>query len=203
MAKKVTKKAARRPANGAAAKYLIHFYGELWNPDMIEWGRQGPGGKGKLLGKFKRGKTTHEVDFWEQRGVYALYLDFKLVYVGQVFDGPLGYRMRTHLTDRFGGRWDMFSWFGASTVRATKCQLPGQRQLRPRTVIDTMESVLIAVADPPLNRKRNSIPGAIQVAQPKSKSPHTIRAYLERLNKAGAESFEGVNKKLDRIEDAL
>ena len=203
MAKKKAKKKIRKAPAGTDAKHLIHFYGELWNPDIIDWGTRGAGNKGEMRGKFKRDKKTSEVNFWEQRGIYALYLDFQLVYVGQVFDGPLGKRLRDHLTDRFGGRWDMFSWFGASTVKQKTCQIPGQRQLRPQTVINTLEAVLISTANPPLNRKRNSIPGALKVDQPESKVPHTIRNYLETLTHAADESFAAVTKKLDDIESSL
>jgi len=163
---------------------LIRIYGEFWNPDVVDWGRRGPGNRGTLPGKIKtRSGRTREVDFWDVRGVYALYDDFKLVYAGQVFDRALGARLRNHLTDRFAGRWDMFSWYGTSSLRETTVRVPGARQVEPSEVINTLEALAIALTDPPLNRRHNQIPGARLVQQVKSPHPHTIRHYLEEILK--------------------
>ena len=171
---------------------LIHLYGEFWNPDVIEWGSRGKGNKGKLLGKtrikFKAGgklkERVEEVDFWDARGVYALYDNFQLVYVGQAIEGKvgcLGKRLRDHLTDLFAGRWDMFSWFSTSSLRRKKVRLPGQRQVSPSEIIDTLEAFAILLATPPLNRKYNHMPKAREVEQKKSPHPQTVRHYLETI----------------------
>jgi hypothetical protein len=95
---------------------LIRAYGQYWNPDIVDWGKQGPGNKGQLLGSGKWGATTIDIDVWDQHGIYVLHDEFRCVYVGQTSGQFLGKRLRDHLTDRFAGRWDMFSWFGIDSV---------------------------------------------------------------------------------------
>lgn len=189
---------------------LIHLYGEFWNPDTIDWGapgkkKGGDGNKGSLIGKVKAesGKTV-VLDFWDARGVYALYDNFRLVYVGEAFRGVtgcLGKRLRDHLTDRFAGRWDMFSWFSTSSMRERTLRAPGSRQVSPDAVIDTLEAFAIVLANPPLNRRYNQMPKARAVEQGKSPHPHTIRHYLEtiikRLDGAGAKA-KGSKTKLKK-----
>ena len=62
---------------------LIRAYAQLWNPDTVDWGKQGPGNKGQLLGKVQRKGKTHKVNFWDAKGIYVLHADFKAVYVGK------------------------------------------------------------------------------------------------------------------------
>lgn len=166
---------------------LVNLYGELWNPDAVSWGKRGPGNKGELLGVVgvvSGGKTRRVTrDFWEARGVYALYENFRLVYIGKASDQPLGKRLRDHLTDRLAGRWDMFSWFSTSTLRAKAVRSPGQRQAQAGDVISTLEALAIAVTQAPLNRRYSGFPGARAVEQKKSPHPHTVRHYLEEILK--------------------
>lgn len=90
--------------------------------------------------------------------------------------------MRNHLSDRFAGRWDMFSWFSLSTINTTTAGLraPGTRQVNPTTLINTLEALSIGIADPPLNRRRETIPGATEAIQVKG-NPKSIRTYLEEI----------------------
>ena len=163
---------------------LIKCYGEFWNPDMVDWGKRGAGNKGKLIGQIK--PSNKHIDFWEARGIYVLHENFKAIYVGQAFSTQIGKRLRDHLSDRIAGRWDMFSWYSTSAVRTTTRDVskPGQRQIRPETIVDTMEALAILVADPALNRKREALPNAFEAEQVSSPTPQTIRHYLhEILNK--------------------
>lgn len=164
---------------------LIRLYGQFWNPDAVQWGGKGAGNKGQLLGKVTTDSDKKKIlDFWEARGVYTLYEDFRLVYVGQSLtgkDGCLGKRLRDHLTDRFAGRWDMFSWFSMSSLRENTLRNPGTRQITPINVVSTLEAFGIAIASPPLNRRYNQFPGAREVEQAKSPHPQTVRHYLERI----------------------
>ena len=146
---------------------LIKFYGEYWNPDVIDWGAQGAGNKGTLNGSIKVDKKKTQVDFWEARGIYALHENYRVTYVGKAFGLPIGKRVRDHLTDRLAGRWDMFSWYSTSNYRKMTNDLSkaGQRNLNPETIISTLEALAILIADPPLNRKRESLPNAQEVEQ--------------------------------------
>lgn len=87
------------------------------------------------------------------------------------------------MSDRFAGRWDMFSWFSISNPRITKrdVAIPGQRQLGPSIVTSTLEALAILIADPALNRKREALDGAYEAVQPQGAKPKTIRSYLEEL----------------------
>ena len=162
---------------------LIRAYGLLWNPDTVEWGKKGAGNKGKLSGKVKLKGKTHQIDFWEAQGIYVLHADFKAVYVGKADANRLGPRLRDHLTDRFAGRWDMFSWFSLSTIATTYkgVRAPGERQVAAKTLADTLEALAILIADPALNRRRENLPSAAQAEQVKSPHPQTVRRYLEDI----------------------
>src|ERR1039457_4974310 len=88
---------------------LIRAYGEWWDPTFVEWGRKGPGNKGKLSGTFAQTETN----VWDQRGIYVLLQDWQVVYVGKTGSMSLGTRLRTHyFSDDVAGRWDRFSWYG-------------------------------------------------------------------------------------------
>ena len=63
-------------------------------------------------------------------------------------------RLKFHTTDRLGGRWDRFSWFGLRSVGPDgKLSDPSLRWSHS-VVIETMEAVLIESLEPPLNRRR-------------------------------------------------
>jgi hypothetical protein len=162
---------------------LIKAFGLFWNPDLVDWGSVGAGNSGKLIGKTKIDGEKFKIDYWEAKGIYVLHTDFKTVYVGQAYSVPIGKRIRDHLSDRFAGRWDMFSWYSVSNPRKTQLDVsqPGQRSLNPDTIINTLEALAILVADPALNRKRESLTGAVEAFQPSNAKPKTVRHYLESL----------------------
>jgi hypothetical protein len=154
-----------------------------WNPEVVDWGTPGAGNQGTLIGKVKLNDSTFRIDFWNAYGIYALHNEFTVCYVGKAAETPLGLRLRNHLTDRHAGRWDMFSWFSLSKIRTTQRDVsdPGARYLNPSTVNDTLEALAILIADPKLNRKRETLPSAIRALQVASPHPRTIRSYLERI----------------------
>lgn len=172
---------------------LIKAYGQFWNPDIVDWGSQGRGKQGHLWGKTKKDGNTSRIDYWNSRGVYILHAEFKTIYVGQAFDTKLGPRLRTHLTDRFMGRWDMFSWFSVSAPRFTQKDVSdgeSQRQIATSSLVDTLEAFGILIADPALNRKRERFTGAYEAVQTKAKSIKTVRSYLEKIL-SGVEKLKG------------
>ena len=163
---------------------LIRAYGQFWNPDIIDWGSRGNGNRGSLEGRVKRGHETVNVDCWNQRGIYVLYYDFKSVYLGQAFGQSIGKRLRDHLTDRFAGRWEMFSWYGIDTIKKDGAlRRAGTRRIDPKALVDMIEALGILLADPPLNRKRESLSDARLVEQQKSPHPQTTRHYLQQILK--------------------
>ena len=77
---------------------MIRSYGLHWKTENVFWGRPGMGHPGKLLGAASRSSKAHPVDFRVQRGIYALYADYELVYVGQTGSGDdrLFKRLKSH-----------------------------------------------------------------------------------------------------------
>ncbi len=164
---------------------LIRAFGQFWNPEIIEWGKQGPSNKGQLLGDVRIGTKYVTIDFWEAKGIYVLFDRFKCVYVGKALESSIGFRLRSHLSDRFAGRWDMFTFFSVSTVNKIKKNTrdPGQRQVTKGTTINTLEALAILVADPNLNRKRERFQDAHEATQTKQANPRTERNYYEEIIK--------------------
>jgi hypothetical protein len=113
-----------------------------------------------------------EVDFREQRGVYVLCDDnFKMLYVGQAGYGNqrLYQRLHQHRTDALGERWSKFSWFGIDPVRGRighkHLQETEPASAEVGTVLNHLEAILIAAAEPMLNRQGGKFGGALQFYQ--------------------------------------
>jgi hypothetical protein len=162
---------------------IIAAYGEWWDPHLVEWGKRGPGLGGKLAGRLEKGTLT---DAWDQRGIYVLFQDWEVVYVGKTGQRPLGGRLRQHLADDVAGRWDRFSWYGirrinqAGDLRAVPAPT---RKLASDEAIATLEALLIRVTAPLLNRRRESLPDAKFVAQDTDQAPLGARGHLAAIEK--------------------
>ncbi|MGA2320943.1 MAG: GIY-YIG nuclease family protein [Solirubrobacteraceae bacterium] len=158
---------------------LIAAYGEWWDPHAVEWGSQGAGNQGRLEG-IEKGSRGLTIDIWDQRGIYVLFQDWSVMYVGKTGNQPLGRRLKQHRADDVAGRWDRFSWFGVRNINADgslgATPLPS-RQVRAPDVIATLEAVLIRVTTPSLNHRRESIPEAKLLVQP-APPARPLRAYL-------------------------
>ncbi len=168
---------------------LIKAYRQYWNPDIVDWGKQGPSNKGKLHGdvKFKDNKAI-AIDFWNAKGIYVLFDRFKCIYVGKALESSIGNRLRSHLSDRLAGRWDMFSFFTVSTINKTTKNTRdtndlGHRQVPRSVVVNSFEALAILVADPSLNRKREKFSDAMEAIQSKQPNPRTERNYYEEIVK--------------------
>ena len=123
--------------------------------------------KCKVKGKFL------EVDVWDQAGVYILYNNYQIVYVGSTTEHRLGKRLRRHLRDRHRGRWNSFSWFGIKAIKKTDGSLSKvtTRGVTAIGIIKALEAILIEVIDPPLNRIHEKIKDAVRVEQLKPERP--------------------------------
>ncbi|WP_428539103.1 GIY-YIG nuclease family protein [Rhodopila sp.] len=135
---------------------MIKAYGLHWHSDKVFWGR--PRVPGTLLGAVSRTKSAKPIDFRDQRGIYALYANYDLVYVGQAGKNTgdrLFKRLRAHKRDHLSERWNRFSWFGTQWVTqhglsADIEKLHGNVSL----VLDILEAVATAIAEPRLNLQR-------------------------------------------------
>lgn len=135
---------------------MIRSYGVHWHVERVNWGSKGV--LGKLLGAASRSPISRPVDFRYQRGIYALYADYELVYIGQtggenqrLFD-----RLKTHKSDHLSERWNRFSWFGIHRVLATG-ELSADAAgvgASVKVALNILEAVAIAIAEPRLNLQR-------------------------------------------------
>lgn len=138
------------------ADTLIKTVGFFWRPDDVFWGR--PKNPGRLLGKPAAQKKAKPVDFREQSGIYVLYSDYHIVYVGQTGKGGqnLFVRLRQHRFDDLAGRWNQFSWFGVRRALKGGELSKKSAQFHPSlvTTLDHVEGVLIHAAEPPRNGQK-------------------------------------------------
>lgn len=137
---------------------MISNYGIHWSADRVDWGSPGPNNEGKLLGGLTPSSHAKPVDFREQRGIYALYSDYELVYVGQTGAGRnrLLNRLKSHRVDHLSERWDRFSWFGVRWVtnQHTLAADTAAAHAPIEDALNIMEAVSIAIAEPRLNLQR-------------------------------------------------
>ncbi len=132
---------------------LIRNFGLFWKVQDVFWGT--PNNAGTLLGVLAWNITADAVDFRDQRGVYVLYADYDLVYVGQNNGQQLLGRLKQHRKDDLSERWNRFSWFGLRAVRVNG-QLAQYNQAvhaSNRDVLNHIEAILIHSAEPQLNRQ--------------------------------------------------
>jgi hypothetical protein len=135
---------------------MILSYGLYWHADRVFWGR--PKVRGTLYGAASRSLKARPVDFRDQRGIYALYADHELVYVGQTGAGSdrLFKRLKGHKSDHLSERWDRFSWFGTQWVTKIN-ELSKDTAAVSQTVeaaLNILEAVSIAISEPRLNLQR-------------------------------------------------
>jgi len=107
-----------------------------------------------------------KANFWQMSGVYALYMNNDLIYVGQASVENLGDRLKHHNTkDELRHRWNSFSWYGTRSVGKTRDTMGLYRLLSPKkhgtastkNLIDVLETLAIRIIDPPMNRQREKI----------------------------------------------
>jgi hypothetical protein len=95
------------------------------------------------------------IDFRDQIGIYALYADYQLVYVGQAGSGDqtLFSRLKQHRKNDLAGRWNRFSWFGVLRVLASGALSSKTDAVHPNLpdVLNHIEAILIHAAEPPMN----------------------------------------------------
>jgi hypothetical protein len=124
----------------------LRAFGMYWKRDAVIWR-----GRPKLLGR--QGPAATRVNFANQIGVYLLHDRDRVLYVGRATDALVA-RLLAHTTDRLGGRWDRFSWFGLRNVGPDGELVDSTVPWDQMVVIETLEALLIESLEPPLNRRR-------------------------------------------------
>jgi hypothetical protein len=138
----------------------LRAFGMYWSRDNVIWN-----GKSRLLGR--QSLNSSQVNFSEQVGVYLLHDRDRVIYVGRASD-TLFTRLRAHTSDRLGGRWDRFSWFGLRAVDSDGKLSDPAMPWTHAVVIETLEALLIECLEPPQNRKRGDFSAVefLQVRDP-------------------------------------
>ncbi|MGI9025151.1 MAG: GIY-YIG nuclease family protein [Burkholderiaceae bacterium] len=134
----------------------------------------------------KQQADAKRVDFGKQRGIYILYDHHTVLYVGRSIDRPLGKRLYEHTTDRLGGRWNRFSWFGLLEVSDDGSLSSVRMPTDLASIIGTLEAVLIESLEPPQNRKRGDDLSGVEYVQDKDELQerelqNTLRSIEQRL----------------------
>ena len=130
------------------SRIRVSSYGLYWEREKVNWN------KGMVLGRQTSGADP--VNFAEQKGVYMLYRDHALTYVGRAIGPTSGLfsRLKRHTRDHKALRWNRFSWFGFRPVtdEGNLGELPGPISTEDHIII--LEAVMIEALDPPINRYR-------------------------------------------------
>jgi len=131
---------------------FINAFGIYWNRNLVYW-KTTP----DLLGIQQIGAS--EVNFKDQIGIYLLHDSRETIYVGQAIEQPLGQRLKNHTTDRLGGRWDRFSWFGFYPVNENGKLLMDIKldNITVQNIGDILEAILIESIEPRQNRKQGNL----------------------------------------------
>jgi len=91
---------------------IVTSYGWHWRRDLFK----APGRRYHVVGRIGHGNRTKGADFGEQEGIYALYLDGQLTYVGIAVHQSLSDRLQVHCRDSHKDDWDEFTWFGSRAI---------------------------------------------------------------------------------------
>jgi hypothetical protein len=169
--------------------HLIKQYGELWNPEYVDWARSW-----KLLGKRSKGSKSSDINVYEERGIYVLYNDYTPVYVGKALQQSIGYRLQLHReSSRKGTRWDAFSWFGFCGLRpdGDVKKLNLHVGLKTTAAIEMLEALLITVIDPRLNSKKETLKGATRLFQSKTDSKPDFHDRFNQMEELLREISKG------------
>jgi HB1, ASXL, restriction endonuclease HTH domain len=153
---------------------IINSFGLYWNRNQVHW-KTTP----DLLGIQQIGATT--VNFKNQIGIYLLHDSRETIYVGQAIEQSLGQRLRNHTSDRLGGRWDRFSWFGFFPVNDDG-GLNKELKFDDITVQyfgDILEAILIESIEPRQNRKQGNLFYGIEYLQ--QEAPEIKKRMKEQL----------------------
>lgn len=135
---------------------LISNVGFFWREDHVFWGAGSSAGS--LLGVLAKNVTAEAIDFREQSGIYVLYSDYKVLYVGQCGLGKqkLLNRLKQHRVDDLAERWDRFSWFGIRRVLGNGELSKEKLAVHPTlaNVLNHVEGVLIHAVEPAMNSQK-------------------------------------------------
>lgn len=130
------------------------------------------------------GKELKEM-FHGKSGIYALYKEDKLYYVGLA--SSLYGRIRWHLKDKHSGKWDHFSIF---IIKSSK-------------YLKDLETAIITIAEPKGNSIRGSIPNQRFLKRLLRKRIKEKRKTLKNKIINKNEEIDNLNESITQIEKAI
>lgn len=119
---------------------LIGSYGLFWDRDKVDFAANG----WRLLGRQGLNTGTLRItDFRRARGVYVLYNDVGVYYVGLAAKSKgIGGRIKDHLKDEHQSGWTRFSWFSFDDP-SDECYADGVHLLDQYDAVEVDSPVLI------------------------------------------------------------
>ena len=157
----------------------IGSFGTFWQRDLVDWQAH----SWRLLGRRGLNKGNLRVaDFRRARGVYVLYNDINVYYVGlATSQRGIGGRLHDHLNDEHWAGWNRFSWFAFDgpdddtvldsdgVVRVV--QTYTSVELDAPVLIRDLEALLLAVTKPMGNISSTNFSEAKEWLQVATKTP--------------------------------
>ena len=137
-----------------AQNLSVAAYGLHWERHKVNWSN------GRILGYDTDPKQA--IDFSNQQGVYLLHNWQSIVYVGRTDAEKSGLLQRLrhhHRRSDWSGKWERFSWFGVRQVDDQGNMIDGPDIATKEIVVALMETLLIEVLGPALNRNQGDYLG--------------------------------------------
>lgn len=171
---------------------IIETYGLFWDATNVAWDIGG--NKRAIWGTPAWQKRAEPVNFATQVGIYVLFSGHKMIYVGQVGSGraTLFGRLRRHRHDHLSGRWDRFSWFGLRAVKdnGTLGTIRKIKRSQHSAILNQMEAVLVAAAEPVLNKQGGRF----------GRRRRYVQIRDERLGPSESEMIQAIHDHLSDLE---
>jgi hypothetical protein len=155
---------------------IFTAFGMFWRREYVEWFRSP-----MILGMQQIGAKP--VDFSHQRGIYLLYDEREVIYVGRVTDRGLGLRLYEHTRDRLSTRWNRFSWFGLVPVSELGDLGAMPHSYESSKLVPALEAILVEALEPRQNRKRGDDLAEVEYIQKVDPAieKRRAKAYLDQI----------------------
>lgn len=188
----------------------IESFGRRWRRDKVFWGKGKQ--KGHLKGCAKNNKSL-VIDFREQIGIYVLFdARGEAIYVGQAGIGnkTLFGRLKDHRSDSLRDRWTHFSWFGLrgknpKTNTLSRHHKPNSwiKKRKRKDALHESEAVLMAVVEPPLNKRGPNWTGTKEFLQyVDDRVPLDVDELVGVISDRLGKLEKKMDKKFDKLLDA-
>ena len=127
-------------------KTIIKAFGKHWQRDKVDWS------KTELVGR--QTSKSQFVDFKTVRGVYMLFKDYDMIYVGVAVKESIAKRLKQHTKDKHSTCWNCFSWFSFDGVNQNgTIRKVNTFSVKIDDVAKAVEAIVIEGAEPHRNTR--------------------------------------------------